>query len=171
MDRWVQLMSAQSGYAATRDGHTATLTPRLTLEPVSKEVLSEPAIQVPTEGTYTLTVEGRDYTCVCRDSPYSSGAAHVEYARPEAPLRVPVAPGETVHVHLRVAWSTTRGEAREQTLMRGTFVVPDEPHKMGAPGYLLDVPHLKTHAYFCVGKIGTAEVNHLELLSFHLTLV
>jgi len=178
MDRWVSLMSAQSGYAATRgeDGHTATLTPRLVLAPATEQTgvpvtPADVAIQVPTEGVYTLTVAGRDFACVCRDSPLSQHAAHVEYARPDAPLRVPVQPGDAVPVRLHVSWQTKRGETREQTLFEGSFAVPDEPHKMGSPGYLVDLPHLGTHAYFCVGRIGTVEVNRLELLSFFLTLL
>ena len=177
MDRWTKLMSTQSGYVAERgaDGHTATLTPRLTLKPAGDDAPAgddwELAIQVPTEGVYTLLLAGRAFECVCRASPHSANAVHVDYELPHAPLRVPVAPGDEVFARLRVAWKTTRGEAREQTLFDGSFVVPAQPHKMGSPGYQVDLPHMGTHAYFCVGNIGTPEAHHLELLSFHTTVL
>ena len=95
----------------------------------------------------------------------------MECAQPDSPIRALVAPGDEVHVKLVASWTTARRIEDTQTLFDGAFTVPAEVHKMGAPGYSVDVPHLGTMMYFCVGRIGTAEESHLEILSWHLTLL
>jgi hypothetical protein len=171
MDRWITLMNKQAGFGATRDGCDVSLVPQLSLE-------SDPgfddfslSIQVPSKGTYTLTIDDRDFACTCRDSPYSYGAVHVEYANPEAPIRLPVAPGDFVRLRLAVEWKTTRGVDKHEVLLSGTFTVPAETHKMGSPGFNVDVPHLATQMYLCALNIGTPEKHRLEITTFHITLL
>lgn len=169
----MDLMSRQAGFDCARpegDRHTVLLKPRLELRS-KDEALVELEMQVPTEGAWTLRVAGRELACTCRDSPTSPAAFYVEYARPEAPIRLPVSPGDVVEVALEVAWVTTRGVARSQTLFDGEFTVPDAPDRMGAPGYQVNLPGLRTQAYFTVGNVGTPERHHLEVLSFHTTLL
>ena len=121
---------------------------------------------------YDLTVNDKTYRCSVRESPIAPGsAAYVEYAQPGAPIRLTVSPGDIVRVSLKADWTTTRRVKEEQFLLDGEFTVPDEPHKMGSPGYNVDVPHLGTHMYFCIGNIGTPEDYHTEILSWSLTLL
>jgi hypothetical protein len=171
MDRWLTLMTEQAGFAAARgeEAHTVDLVPMLTLQEAAPT--TEVEIQIPSEGQYTLTLNGHAFSCTCVDSPRSRGAAYVEHARPHAPLRVRVAPGDEVAASLEVAWTTRKGKTRAQTLFDGAFTVPDEVHKLGSPGYNVNLAGLKTQFYLCVAKVGTAEVNHLELMSFHMTLL
>jgi len=176
VDRWIQLMQSQAGFDASLDGTVASLSPQLSL--VSDPGFDDPslAIQVYTDGAYELTLsaaggEARAFRCTCRDSPYSHNAVHIEYASPDAPLRIPVAPGDVVRARLAVSYKTRRGEARDEVLFSGTFTVPPAVHKLGAPGYNVDVPHLGSQMYFCAGNVGTKESFRTELLTFHMTLL
>jgi len=172
VDRWITLMKDQAGFDATLSGRDITLAPQLTLQ--SDTGCDDPSvgIQLAGEGKYTLTLVApscgdRHWACKCRDS--LSGATYVEHAEPDAPLRVPVAPGDVVRVKLEVDYSTRRGVPKHETLLSGTFVVPQDVHKMGAPGYNVNVPHLGTQMYFCAGNVGSPP--RLELLTFHITLL
>lgn len=172
MDRWLALMSEQAGFACERTSKaTAALAPRIRLAPRG-EPPGELRVQVPTAARWTLTVNGVPHACTCRDSPTAPGsAAYVECARPDAPVRACVSPGDEVHVRLDAAWEDTRGAPQTQAVAEGCFTVPDQPHKMGAPGYNVYVEHLDAMAYFCVGNVGTPEAYVTEILSFHMTLV
>jgi hypothetical protein len=126
----------------------------------------------PLQAAFVLTVNGKDYACTCRESPVAPGsAAYVEYARPESPIRLVVAPGDAVTLKLTAAWTTARRVAEAQTLFDGHFVVPAELHTMGSPGYNVDVPHLGTQMYLCAGNVGTPESFRTEIFTFHLTLL
>ena len=172
MDRWLGVLSAQSGFECTRDGeHGAVLVPRLTLQGDIQGSEFQLEVQIPTKTAFKLTINGKMYVCKCSDSPISPSAAYIEYANPGAPIRLVVAPGDKVKVGLSAAWENTRKESKSQVLFDGFFEVPDEPHRMGAAGYSVDVPALGAQAYFTVGRIGTLEENHLEILGFHLTLL
>lgn len=172
MDRWLALMSDQAGFASERlDKTSAELTPRLTLLcNVSDDF--ELFLQLPTQATWLLFVNGAEHPATCRDSPTAPGAAaYIECARRDAPIRLPVTPGDTVRVRLDARWQDTRGEQQAQTVFDGAFTVPADVHRMGSPGYNVYVPHLGAMFYLCVGNIGTPEEHHMEILTFHMTLL
>jgi hypothetical protein len=173
MDRWLEILSNQSGLECTRAGRSGVdLRPRLTLQSTAPQDDFELAVQVPTQASYELTVGDKVFTCACRESPVAPGkAVYVEYAQPDAAIRHVIVPGDAVSVKLVASWTTARRERQEQVLFDGHFVVPEKLHLTGAPGYNVDVPHLGTQMYFCVGLIGTQEKHHTEILSWHLTLL
>ena len=173
MDRWLEILSKQSGMECTRVGRTGVdLRPRLTLQSAVPQDDFVLAVLVPTEAVYQLVVGDKVLACTCRESQVAPGkAAYIEYAQPDAAIRHVIAPGDTVPVKLTASWTTARRETQEQVLFDGHFVVPERLHLTGAPGYNVDLPHLGTHMYFCVGMIGTAEKHHKEILSWHMTLL
>jgi hypothetical protein len=166
-------MSDQAGFLAERtDKTSAELTPRLMLECDAVPDHFELAVQIPTKALWRLWVNGAEHACVCRDSPTAPGAAaYVECAQPEAPIRLRVSPGDVVRLRLCASWEDTRHTKREQTVFDGHFTAPLEVHRMGSPGYQLYVPHVGALCYLCVGNVGTPSEYHMEILSFHMTLV
>ena len=172
MDRWLTLMSDQAGFHANRlDKTSAELTPQLTLTcdvPDDFDLL----VTLPTKAAWVLRVNGVPHECTCRDSPTAQGsAAYIECARPDAPIRQRVTPGDVVCLRLDAHWEDTRRGKHAQTVFDGRFTVPAEVHRMGSPGYQVHVPHLGALCYLCVGNIGTPEAFHMEILSFHMTLL
>ena len=96
-------MRAQAGFDCARsagDKHTVELKPFVSLVS-DDDAHVEYRFQVPTKCVFKLSLDDRaPVVCTCLDSPTSASAAYVDYSKPEAPLRLPVAPNQVVRAKL-----------------------------------------------------------------------
>jgi len=177
-ERWTKLMSAQAGLDILPTDDGATITPKNKLvydnAVFGDDFELEPQILEDCE--WTLTVEDKTVSCVCVQSLQKdkSGNANTYYIDSETPIRCPIAVGDTVRIQLRAEWTDKRKTKNyEQRIIDGTFTIPETMQTMGAPGYQIYVPYLKTLCYLNVGNIiqkATGSVQ-LEILSFNCVLL
>jgi len=163
-------MNAQAGLVVDRQGLDCTITPKNIFRSGPLFDDFELAVQIPTEAKWTLFFDGKEVECKCVDSP---AAPNVTYVDSVVPIRIPVRVGEHVHIKLVAEWKSRRGVESKQTIMDGTFETPETMQTMGAPGYTVYVPHLKTLAHIAVGNIIQKETGEirLEFLQFNVTLM
>lgn len=168
LKKWSELLSNQAGFEVSRDGYTMDMTPRNVFQNDLPADDFEYEIQIVEEGTYFLTINDNTHACKCSPSP--TGNAY--YIDQQSPIRHIIAPGDVLRMDLNVIWQDRKKKLHSQFLFKGTFTVPEKIDMMGAPGYQVFIPHLKTNAYFTVGNIiGKDGVTNMELLCFHIVLL
>lgn len=120
-----------SGISASLEGEDIVATPQCAwcdepLDSMGKGVddLDFPGLRI------VVTLGGQDRVAYAKDTPVN-GRWWVETGD-SSPFSVPAVSGERVSLRIRASY-----DKGEQDLVRGTLVVPDKMHNMGAPGTLI----------------------------------
>lgn len=173
MERWQKLMEDQAGLVTTLDGADIEVKPKTVFSSsVDFDENISFAFQIPTACFFTLYMGEEAFDCSILEAPEQKHATrHAYHVATRKAIRHVVKVGSYPHVALHVSWLDTKNKEHTQVIMDGSFCVPSKLEKLGAPGFVVHIPHLQTLSHFSVANILVGKNAQMEFINFFLTLL
>lgn len=152
------------GFDVTREGANITMKPRTQLETTMGTFV--PKFVFPEDCTFTLFIDGKSFPCTCKKDERTRRMYYVDNG---TPLMVPYVPGSVHRMSLECAWGGPPSRTKtpgNQTILDGTFKMPEALDAFGEPGIMVNMPHMGTFALLAAREIMGGNACHAQTTLF-----